>query len=279
MHQVQQLRVATLNVQNTEGPPGRQKVINTVLRRLEPDVLCLQEVADPDHLGVLLEGTELHGTHQAEALEYDMPYADQYGGTAVATRLPHRIVATLDQRLVDAPDVPWCTLAATVDVPDLGDLLVIATTFSWRLDAEAARERQALAVADLDARHRGVLPTVIAGDLNADPEAASVRFLTGRQSLSGRSVHYHDTWAVAGSEPGHTWTVDNELAAGEIAAIVRQPHHRRRLDYILIGSWHAHPSSRAEVHDVRLVADQPENGTWVSDHFGVCADLALSVDA
>lgn len=50
------------------------------------------------------------------------------------------------------------------------------------------------------------LPTIIAGDLNAGPDAASVRFLTGRQSLSGRSVHYHDAWPVAGDGPGHTWS-------------------------------------------------------------------------
>jgi endonuclease/exonuclease/phosphatase family metal-dependent hydrolase len=85
-------------------------------------------------------------------------------------------------------------------------VLLIATTFAWRLDAEAARERQALALTDLDARHRGALPTIVAGDLNAGPDAASIRFLTGLQSLAGRSVHYHDAWAVAGDGAGHTWT-------------------------------------------------------------------------
>lgn len=32
----------------------------------------------------------------------------------------------------------------------------------------------------------------IAGDLNADPAAASVRFWTGRRSLDGSSVCYQD---------------------------------------------------------------------------------------
>jgi hypothetical protein len=122
------------------------------------------------------------------------------------------VVEVLDQRLVEAPDMPWCTLAARVQLPELGDVLVIATTFAWRLDAEAARERQALALTDLDARQRCALPTIVAGDLNAGPDAASVRFLTGLQSLAGRSVHYHDAWAVAGDGPGHTWTTANPLA-------------------------------------------------------------------
>jgi len=59
------------------------------------------------------------------------------------------------------------------------------------LEAESARERQAVALADLDARTEP-LPTIIAGDFNATPEAASIRYLTGLQSIGGRSVHYHD---------------------------------------------------------------------------------------
>jgi endonuclease/exonuclease/phosphatase family metal-dependent hydrolase len=59
------------------------------------------------------------------------------------------------------------------------------------------------------------LPTVIAGDLNAGPEAASIRYLSGLQTLNGRGVHYHDAWTVAGHGPGHTWTVDNPVAAAE----------------------------------------------------------------
>jgi len=90
-------------------------------------------------------------------------------------------------------------------------------------EAEAARERQVVALTDLDARHRNALPTIIAGDLNATPQAASMRYLTGLQSLGGRSVCYHDAWAVAGDGPGYTWTVDNPNAQSVIDQIVRQP--------------------------------------------------------
>jgi endonuclease/exonuclease/phosphatase family metal-dependent hydrolase len=107
---------------------------------------------------------------------------------------------------------------------------------------------------------------------------ASVRFLTGRQSLAGRSVHYHDAWEIAGDGAGHTWTTANERAEQEIDAIVRQPHHRRRLDYVLLGSWHAHPQARAEVRSATLIADTPADGMWLSDHFGVGCELDLSSD-
>jgi len=45
-----------------------------------------------------------------------------------------------------------------------------------------------------------MLPTIIAGDFSAAPDAASVRFLSGLQSLAGHSVYYHDAWSV--SVPG-----------------------------------------------------------------------------
>jgi endonuclease/exonuclease/phosphatase family metal-dependent hydrolase len=272
------LRVMTLNVQNTTaGDPRRLQLLNDAIRQLKADVVSLQEVMSTKHLDALLDNTGLHGTHQSQVLDHEPPFVDQYGGTAVASRWPHRVVEVLDQRLTDAPDVPWCTLAAVIPVPDLGELLAIATTSSWRLDAEAARERQALALADLDARHRRALPTVIAGDLNADPDSASIRFLTGRQSLAGRSVHYHDSWAIAGDGPGYTWTDANANAAEEIGAVVRQPRHRRRLDYVLLGSWHAHPTARAEVRFATLVGPQTD-GAWASDHFGVIADVDFSCD-
>lgn len=279
------LRVLTFNVQNDEGPRHRAELINREIRRLDPDLVSLQEVPSgdvPTRLDRLLEGTGLSATHQVDVLAYPMPFADRYGGAALATRWPHRIVEVLDQRGADAPNVPWCTLAAAVDVPEVGRLLFIGTTFAWRLDAEAARERQAVAVTDLDARHRGELPTVIAGDLNAAPDAACVRYLAGQQSLCGRSVCYHDAWQVANPraavEDGATWTVDNDAASAEIDAIVRQPRHRRRIDYVFVGSWHAHPRARAEIQAATVVLDEPVDGTWLSDHYGLIVDLDVSID-
>jgi endonuclease/exonuclease/phosphatase family metal-dependent hydrolase len=154
-------------------------------------------------------------------------------------------------------------------------VLFIATSGFWRLDAESARERQAVALTDLDARHRTALPSIVAGDFNATPDATSIRYLTGRQSIGGRSVHYHDAWEVAGEGPGHTWTVDNPRARAEIEQIVRQPGHRRRIDYVFVGSWHAHPHAQCRIESATLAFDQPSDGLWPSDHFGVVADVEI----
>jgi endonuclease/exonuclease/phosphatase family metal-dependent hydrolase len=275
------LRVLTFNVWNEEGDPRRIEFINRELRRLDPDLVAFQEVvqtSERHQLAKLLEGTNLHGTHQAEGLAVALPGAERYGGNAIATRWPHKLVEVLDLRTADAQDVPWCTIAVSIAIPDAGELLFIGTTTAWRLNAESARERQVVALTDLDARHRRALPTIIAGDFNAAPKAGSIRYLTGHQSLLGHSVHYHDAWAVAGDGPGYTWTYENPNAESVINQIVRQPNHRRRVDYVFAGSWHAHPKAFCRVHSASLAFNQPIDGIWFSDHFGVVIEFEVGSD-
>jgi endonuclease/exonuclease/phosphatase family metal-dependent hydrolase len=273
------LRVLTLNVENLEGDERRTKAINQEVRRLAPDLVAFQEVIrgpDRNQLDELTAGTELHGTHQADAMSYTPPYSDRYGGTAVATRWPHTTLEVLDMRIGGAADVPWCTIAVTVPVPGEGDVLFIGTTAAWRLDAEAVREQQAIALTDLDARHRRTLPTIIAGDFNAAPDAASIRYLKGLQSLGGRSVHYHDAWEIAGNGPGFTWTTENPNTRDVVGAVVRQPQHRRRIDYVFIGSWHQHRDAHCQVRSATVAFGQPIDGVWASDHYGVVVDVDIS---
>ena len=272
------IRVLTINVENVEGDDRRTKAINQEVRRIEPDLVSFQEVIQTPERGQLdelLTGTELHGTHQADVISYAPPWVDRYGGTAVATRWPHTTLEVLDMRVAGAADVPWCTVAVTVPIPGEGEVLFIGTTAAWRLNAEAVREQQAVALTDLDARHRQSLPSIIAGDFNAAPDAASIRYLRGLQSLGGRSVHYHDAWDVAGAGPGYTWTVDNPNTRQVVDAVVRQPDHRRRIDYIFIGSWHEHRDTYCQVRSATIAFDQPIDGVWASDHFGVIVDVDI----
>jgi hypothetical protein len=69
--------------------------------------------------------------------------------------------------------------------------LDLHNTPSWRLNAEANRERRAFYLGDLDSRHRFSFPTIIAGDFNASPETSCIRYISGLQSIDGRSVKYH----------------------------------------------------------------------------------------
>ncbi|WP_158293957.1 hypothetical protein [Kribbella sp. VKM Ac-2568] len=58
--------------------------------------------------------------------------------------------------------------------------------------------------------------------------------------------------------------MNNPVAALEIDRLLGDPTHRRRVDHIL---------TRAPVLSVQLVGDRPVDGVWLSDHYGVLAEL------
>jgi len=132
-------------------------------------------------------------------------------------------------------------------------------------------------VAKAIVRHadRAGAPPIVAGDFDATPDSASIRFLTGRQSLGGMSVHLRDAWAEAGNgRPGYTWTYRNGSAREVITRHFQDRRHERRIDYIFLGS--PHDSARpACVRDTRVVLDRPRASVWPSDHFAVYAEIEV----
>jgi endonuclease/exonuclease/phosphatase family metal-dependent hydrolase len=231
------VRLLTFNVLTLQSASGRRRhdAIRRAMPELRPDVVALQEVT--------------------RSPAFDQP-ADLLG--------PEFAIV----------DLPGWSEAAAVEVqapPPLGTLLVVHHKGTYELHLEHVREEQALATArfveDVVAE-RADLPVVLLGDLNAGPEAASLRFLTGRQSLAGTGVRYEDAWeAVHPGDPGHTFSPRNPLVpAGQM------PLERgRRIDHIMIRSGAHGPL--LDVTDCRLVFDEPVDGVWASDHFGVLAEL------
>lgn len=81
--------------------------------------------------------------------------------------------------------------------PPLGPVLVVHYKPNWQLDREDVREQHAGAAAGFIERLVGDQPAakvIVVGDFDADWDAASIRFWTGRQSLQGTSVRYQDAW-------------------------------------------------------------------------------------
>ncbi|WP_433380170.1 endonuclease/exonuclease/phosphatase family protein [Actinoplanes sp. CA-142083] len=72
---------------------------------------------------------------------------------------------------------------------------------------------------------------VLAGDFDDTPDSSIVRFWTGKQSLHGISVAYHDTWAAINpDDAGHTFTPMNAYErAGEMSLELG-----RRIDYVMV---------------------------------------------
>ena len=194
-------------------------------------------------------------------------------GTSIASRWPIDAVWNVDHALTDrARGIPVGAVIAEIRVPDpIGPLLFVNHFPSWTVDHERERELQAVATA------RGIatalagrqLPVVIGGDMDAEPDAASIRFLSGRQALDGLSVCYVDCWAALhpgrGGEDGDTFTPRNGIRG---ATAPTWPY--RRIDYLFVTC-----TVRGGLQPERceVVLDEPVDGVWPSDHFGVMAEL------
>lgn len=266
--QIRRLRVATLNIfAHGGGWPDRLPVLRDGFRDLRPDVIALQEVVRNDAYDQAAEilGDDYRILHQAQGKIDD-------NGIAIASRWPIRNAQEIDVQVTTrAMGLPTLALVAEIDLPEPFGPVVFATyTNEYRPAFEIDRERQAVAVARVlepmvDERRRHV---VVAGDLNADPDAASMRFWTGRQSLEGVSVGYRDAWgSVHPGETGHTFTPDNPLMA---AANWDWPF--RQIDHILVRcSTHGLPT--LHIRACERIFDQAVGDIWGSDHFGLMADL------
>jgi endonuclease/exonuclease/phosphatase family metal-dependent hydrolase len=272
------LRVLTLNCWNVSEPlDTRLALMRAEIAHLAPDVVALQEIVVRrdgfDQAAAILGGLGYHRVFGAsfrwnDAGEYVDRDAEGDGfGNAVAARWP--IVDAVVESLpgVDG-DVRRSVLATVVDTP-AGRLPFVTTHLDWRFDAGCVRERQVVALAALldDWRTRGVLPPIVCGDLNAEPDATEIRFLKGLASLDGRSTYLQDAWAVAGDgTAGFTWDNRNRFTA-----LMHEPN--RRIDYVLVGL--PDPHGRGIVQSARVVLDVPRGDVFPSDHFGVLAEVRV----
>jgi endonuclease/exonuclease/phosphatase family metal-dependent hydrolase len=264
------VRVLTFNVLARDRANGseRERLVRDGLRELAPDIIALQEVTrdeDVDQAGWLLGDA-------VTILDHPSTPPDSVGA-CLAVRWPVEAVDTLDLHVgSQTAALPWAgAVAARVRVPPpVGTLLVVHHKPSWELTAEALRERQALATARWveDLVGDDDLPIIVLGDFDAAPDAASMRFWTGRQSLEGTSVRYEDAWAACHRDGlGLTFDPTNPLVrAGEMSL-----EGGRRIDYILIRCGVHGPA--LEVTSCRTVFDRAVDSIWPSDHFGVLAEL------
>jgi endonuclease/exonuclease/phosphatase family metal-dependent hydrolase len=234
------MRVATLNLWGRSGAwPDRRRLLIDGFRDLAPDVVLFQEAEDHDHVADLLDPA-YHVVHR--------------GWLAVAARGPLGAVRELEFEG-----------QATTLLVGVGDLLVVNHFPPWAPDREAEREAHTVAAARLVEQVAGDRPVVLGGDLDATPDAASIRFLRGRQSLDGYSVSYWDAWqTVHGDEPGHTFTPRNPLVMEESDVTREEP---RRIDYLFVRAGARGPC--LNIVDCRLIFEEPP----ASDHYGVMANL------
>ena len=277
------VRVVTWNVQGRVGQwQDRHRALVSVLDRLDPDVVTLQESwVEPDgatQAHALAGELGRHAVSAAELAGFDRyPQAPYWVVNAVLSRWPVTITAA--KPLVDEQGEPtWRhVLVASVDRPETegGAFIVAGTHLEHGLDRSATRVAQASHLAASVAEVLGdrttrsaSLPAVLAGDLNAVPWSDEVRGLTGASTPLADGLVFVDAWEAAGNTArGATWSSANPLVPK------RAVHPDRRLDYVMV-SW---PRRRNAGHVAacHLAGTEPVDDVWASDHFAVVADLDM----
>jgi endonuclease/exonuclease/phosphatase family metal-dependent hydrolase len=260
------VRILTQNLWGIRGDwPARRAVLREGLRLLEPDLVAFVEAIRTDDYDQVVDllGDGYHLAHQVER-EPDGQ------GVSIASRWPLGELHEVDLQVTPrVAGFAATTMVVEVDAPEPYAPLVFASHLpSWQLQFEHERELQALAAVRYLEGLVGEreLHVVLACDLSSDPDAANVRFITGRQSLDGTSVCYRDAWESAHpGERGETSKTDNPLVADWDWPF-------KRLDYVFVRCGE-HGGPTLEIKACDVVFDQPVDGVWASDHFGVVADL------
>ena len=277
------VRVATLNLWGRRGAwEERRRVLAEGFRALDPDLVAFQEAVvtdDYDQVAVIL-GPGYYLAHQTDREAGRGGDVEDGQGISIASRWPLGEVWEPDLNVTPrTADFACGTIIAEVFAPEpVGPLLFVNHLPNWQLTFEHERELQTVIVARAieEIAEERDLHVVLAGDLDATPDAASVRFWRGRQSLGGMSVCYRDAWgSTHPGEPGHTFTAENPLVTAENWDW--ELELGRRIDHVLV---------RCSVHgptlDIRAcerLFNEPVDEVWASDHFGVVADLSAQTSS
>jgi endonuclease/exonuclease/phosphatase family metal-dependent hydrolase len=262
------LRVLTWNVWWRFGPwEARQPAILEHLRRIDADVVCLQEVWETrDGKSQARDLADALGFEHVYAAGLGLDLASESLGNAVLARWP--ITGSVVCALPAPADRDELRVAIRADVDGpRGAIEVFTTHLNWRLDQSAVRQQQVRALAEFVANTtaRRTYPPVLCGDFNADPEADEIRMLTGATAPPVDKLVFLDAWRTAGDgTPGYTWSHANPYT-------VVDPEPERRLDYVFVG----YPQEHAAGQPVRCVVEgvEPVGGISPSDHYAVLAEL------
>lgn len=238
------LRVLCYNIHYGQGMDGRYNIerLAAVINRSKPDLVALQEV----DVGVKRSGR----VHQAQRLAELTGMAVRFGptqhyegglfGNAVMTRLPildvviHPLPYT--ESTPELVTYPRAAIAVTVRGPDDKPLRFISTHFQHNVPAD--RVAEAKAINALFASDVPSVPTILAGDMNATPDAEPIQILL-------------EQWSNATDDPA--------------SPTAPSPKPISRIDYVFY-----RPAASFRVVDAQVVDE-----AMASDHRPVQADFEL----
>jgi endonuclease/exonuclease/phosphatase family metal-dependent hydrolase len=261
--------VATLNLWNIFGPwSERQPVLEAQLRTLPVDVIGFQEVfrQGPSGLGPIDQAklvADVLGFHMAFGASYKDN--DGHTGNAIASRWPIVREECIQLAAGNAGEAR-CLLFAELDAP-FGRVPFFCTHLNYKLHDCVTRIVQVQQIADQVERLAAgcTFPAVLVGDFNAEPDSDEMRFLRGLTGFAGKSVYYADAYHLAGEGPHATFSKHNAFAEPW-----REPE--RRIDYVYV---RAPEFKRGEPVYAARIMDQPMEGVYATDHYGVLAKIRI----
>lgn len=284
------LRIVQLNAGSLLEPgwDARRVEIVAWLDRLEPDIVCLQEIwesdTQPNTAGWIVDQLHVDDYHWAFG---GAPFGTELSpdptlrfGSGVLSRWPideHdlHLLPVLDDSDPFVTRVPWelfhvrtagldvfsTHLAAAPHQADHRALQVLA------IDGHIRAAREGHDAARQIGQKRDDMPAILCGDFNAEPDSDEIRFLSSLHVLDGRTTFYQDAWRVAGEGAGYTqdWRV-NPIAA-ELNV------HRKRIDYIFVGDPFQRAGSAGRVLSAAVVFNEALTGVIASDHSGLLVEV------
>lgn len=239
------MKIVTLNTWGTDGPyEKRWELIVDELSRLNPEIICLQEVFDPELIELIREA--LGSMNILTSLRSGLVLISQFELFSETT-FPYETQSPTESYLREV-------ISAVLKTPQ-GEFLIANTHLAWKSEDELVRLQQVKElIAASKGKHSGV---ILAGDFNDTPESPAIREL--------KRSDFKDIYEMC--HPGkNEWTWDNRNPFIQTHSI-RFPD--RRIDFLFLNEALAKKPKKCEI-----VFNRPDrNGIHPSDHYGVLAEI------
>lgn len=242
------MQVVTLNLWHDRNDwPRRQVLIVDALRRLQPDVILLQEVLQDAALPNQAESLAHQLGYSWHFVSVDPPDRVRRYGNAILTRQPP--LARGERALPPQDDYRVAGWVRVLAGGRAVNFYVVHLNFTDRSGATRARQiGELLALVEAT---RGEAPVVIGGDFNTTAGSAELAPLRADYTDSYAAVHR----GVDADGPAH-------------ATLNRRYNAPARIDHVFVQTGALSPVQ------ARLILDQANaEGVWASDHFGVWVRL------
>ena len=261
------IRVYTHNIYARRAEwADRREALTAGVASIQPDIVLFQEegwTSEYDQTADLLpDGWSV--VHSAARS------ANEASGISVASRWPTELIEEVDLTAGGPPvdEFAWAALIVNVATPS-GPIVVVNHFPDAAVDRENERERQALLVTRrVAATCSPDAPVILGGDLDAEPHGKPA--IPHRPPVTRRRERLLPANVGCGAS----------VRAVRHARSVSQSAHRRHAELAVstdrspLGANRPRRASLAlQVETCDLVHDEPADGIWASDHYGLVVDL------